>query len=565
MSEFERLRQLLLGAEQERLQRHAQRLDALEADERLLPEHLPEILDEARRRRGDERIAQALASPVAHSLGAAVRDNRQTIVDALFPIIGPAIRKAIAEALRDFAEGFNRALESSLTPRGLRWRVEAWRSGMPYAQVVLRHTLKFRLDHLFLIERESGLVLHRESAPERADLDADAIGDFVRDSVAQEGSLASATVGEHLLWVIEGPRMNLAAFLRGVPPPQLRTLLQQRLERLHADLADPTAVLQAGAADAGAAFADQLELRELEHLAATTAEPERKPVKRWPVILALVLLTLVLVGWFVRDARWRTRVDALRSRVAAQPGLIVTGVTSHPWRSLELRGLRDPDSERPETLIDAQVLDPKLVRFAFQPMLSADPAIIKVRALRLLAPPEGVQLNVDAGGTLQLRGSAPQEWIHAARERAPWIAGVAAVDSGGLVPATDEEAQAYLRLQELVPSIEALRVEFSRDTEVADSGTVAALGARLREALQLAQLAHKRVRVEIFGASDATGTEEFNRTLRIARATWLRDALFQDGVPAAVLQLAPDDAGSGTLLQRVAGVRLAIEDGNGQP
>lgn len=570
MSEFERLRQLLLGAEQQQLDRHAGRIDALEAEERLRAEHLPEMLDEARRLRGDERIAQSLAAPVAASLGAAVRDNRQTIVDALFPIIGPAIRKAIAEALRDFAEGFNRALESSLTPRGLRWRFEAWRGGMPYAQVVLRHTLKFRLDHVFLIDRESGLVLHRESAPERADLDADAIagmltaiGDFVRDSVAREGSLASATVGEHLLWVIEGPRMNLAAFLRGVPPPQLRTLLEQRLERLHADLADPAAVLQAGSADAGAAFADKLELHELEQAVAESGEG-KKAVKRWPLLLALLLALLAGVAWWVRDARWHARVDALRARLAAQPGLVVTGVSSTPWRSVEIRGLRDPDAVKPETLLDAKEIGPDQVRFALQPMLSPDPAITATRARRLLAPPPGVQLEVDREGRLMLRGTAAQAWIDAAREHAPWIAGVAAVDVDGLAPASDPRAQARAQLRELVPRIEELRVEFSRDTDVVDGAEVERLAVALREALALAASAGQRVRVQAYGANDAPGGDAVNHELRARRAAWLREALVRAGVAEAVLEPAGGEVPSGgrILVQRAAGVRLHVEDGD---
>ena len=56
------------------------------------------------------------------ALGAAVRENRQVIVDVLFPVIGPAIRKAIAEALRNLVADVNGAIESSFTPRGLRWR-----------------------------------------------------------------------------------------------------------------------------------------------------------------------------------------------------------------------------------------------------------------------------------------------------------------------------------------------------------------------------------------------------------------------------------------------------------
>ena len=63
--------------------------------------------------------------------------------------------------------------------KGLRWRFEAWRTGASYAEVVLQHTMRFLIDHLFLIERESGLVMHRESAPDLPVLDSDAVSGMV--------------------------------------------------------------------------------------------------------------------------------------------------------------------------------------------------------------------------------------------------------------------------------------------------------------------------------------------------------------------------------------------------
>ena len=174
MSEFERLREVLLAPEQAELAR-------LRAAEAALPERLPELLDQAERGDQHEALHRALAPVVAAALTDAVRRDRRRIVDALFPVIGPAIRRAIAEALRGFAADLNRALEHSLTPRGLAWRFESWRSGVPFAQVVMKHSLRYRIDHLFLIERESGLLLHRHSAPELPDLDADAIAGMLTE------------------------------------------------------------------------------------------------------------------------------------------------------------------------------------------------------------------------------------------------------------------------------------------------------------------------------------------------------------------------------------------------
>ncbi len=203
MSDFDRLRQLLLADELAAIKDAGQRLEALERGQHELSQRLPGLIEKA----PQTEMSHALSTPVASALGSAVRDNSGSIIDALFPVIGPIIRKAISEALRGLMSDLNSVLERSFTLHGLKWRLEAWRSGVPYAQVVLKHSLRYRIDHVFLIERDSGLVLHRESSPGLPDLDADAIsgmltaiGQFVRDSVGHEGgdSLEAARVGEYL-------------------------------------------------------------------------------------------------------------------------------------------------------------------------------------------------------------------------------------------------------------------------------------------------------------------------------------------------------------------------------
>ena len=270
-------------------------------------------------------MSDALAKPLANALGAAVRENRETIIDVLFPVIGPVIRKAIAEALRTLVADLNGAIESSLTPRGIAWRVEAWRSGVPYAQVVLKHRLSCRIDHVFLIERESGLVLQHEAAADLAPLDADAIagmltalGDFVGDSVGREAgaALESVRVGEHLVWIVPGPRANLACFVRGVPPAELRTLLEQRLEEIHAQFTDGDLRSAGNMALRHELLSPQALLRDAD---AATA-PSQPGTARWPLLLAILLATAAL-GWFAASReRWNLRVDSLRAKLAAQPG-----------------------------------------------------------------------------------------------------------------------------------------------------------------------------------------------------------------------------------------------------
>src|SRR5262245_50811213 len=170
---------------------------------------------------------RALTPPVERAITASVRKNPGPLADALFPVMGPAIRKAVNAALAGMVDGLNRTLEHSLSWRSLAWRVEALRTGRSFGEVMLAHTLVYRVEQLFLIESTSGLLLQHLAPGTDGVRDADmvsgmltAIRDFVKDSfgVAGDDALEGLKVGELSIWIEQGPRAVLAGVVRGVAP-----------------------------------------------------------------------------------------------------------------------------------------------------------------------------------------------------------------------------------------------------------------------------------------------------------------------------------------------------------
>lgn len=535
--DFERLREILVGAERRELEAARSRIADLESTQIDLPQRLPAALESLRVGNDSTRIANALAEPVGQALGTAVRKNPQTLVDALFPIIGPLIRKAMAEALRTLVADLNSAVESSFTPRGIKWRFEAWRAGVPYAQVVLKHRLAYRIDHVFLIERGSGLVLQRESAPDLPELDADAIagmltalGDFVSDSVGTRGSdtLDSVRVGEHVVWVVPGPWANLASFMRGVPPAQLHGLLEQRLEDIHAQFsAEPDGDLRCAGNLALRHELLQPETLLREAVAAAESEPKTSP--KWPLLLALLLIGSAIGSYAISRERWNMRIDALRAQLSAHPGFVLTGIDSRPWREVTVRGLIDPDAAPLASVVRAAHLgsfEPRIVTTGY---LSSDDAVVVLRAERLLAPPGGVRLSV-AQGVLTITGDAPAAWIDSAREHAQWIAGVARVE-WETAPQQDLAVVARAQLQVAVDALAKLGVTFG-DATAATSGSdsVDAIASAARHAIALAAIAKVDLAFTSIGTTDELGSATANARLRTDRARWLALALAARGI-----------------------------------
>jgi outer membrane protein OmpA-like peptidoglycan-associated protein len=557
VSELSRLRALLLDPEQRELQQHQAAIAELQRVQAALPEQLPQWLDQVEAGPRRESLHRALAPVVAAALTDAVRRDRRSIVDALFPIIGPTIRKAIAEALRAFVADLNRALDYSLTPRGLAWRLESWRSGVPFAQVVMKHTLRYRIDHLFLIERESGLLLHRYSAPELPDLDADAIagmltaiGDFVRDSVQSpvdtEGGLASATVGEHLLQVYEGPRAVLACFIRGVPPTALADHLRAALEDLHRQQ-DETGE----GFDWDASAAQALSLSDLVQLSGADA-PRVRPA-RWPMVLILLLLAGLVGAWSWQQWQRQEQGQRLRTLLSSTPGWELLDL--HYDQSWQLRLLRDPDSAPTSALAGQLGVPDAALRIDARPFLALDDELLALRARRLLQPPAEVQLGV-RGAVLTATGSAPRSWIEQFDAQARWVPGISRVDAS--LQSTPDDA-ALARLATLQAALAARQVPFRRGhSELDDAGLLATqeLNRMLVEALQLAKTLQMSAQIVVHGWSDDTGSGSLNAKLRAARGQTLQEELVSQGVPQGILRI---DASADTAAAPAAGVSLLLE------
>ena len=109
---------------------------------------------------------------------------------------------------------------------------------------MLKHTLVYQVEHVFLIHRHTGLLISHVAAENAAGQDPQlvssmlvAIQDFVRDSFtgAEQQGLDTVRLGELWLWSEPGPFATLVAVIRGNPPEGLHDTLRGVLSRIHAE------------------------------------------------------------------------------------------------------------------------------------------------------------------------------------------------------------------------------------------------------------------------------------------------------------------------------------------
>ncbi len=531
-ADMEELRALLVSPEQAELERVDARLSAIEnRDAPLEPDELAELLPAAivARSQRDKKLAAALEPTVEETLRGSVRRNPTPIVEAIFPVIGPAIRRAISEALASTMESVNRTVEHQFSPQGVKWRLEAWRTGRSFSQVVLAHTLLYAVEEIFVVHNETGLPLvHVEQGGTDPLEDNDTalvtsmltvVQEFVRDSLGGEAgdTLETVEYGDLLIWLESGPRASLAAVIRGTPPRTLRERFQQLIEHFHGDYA--TAL---GAFDGDASA---FELAEPEFVEALGSQYEARERSRWKVwVFGLLVLALVAFVAF-RFAQTRANWSDLVRELDAQPGIVVTeaGRAGGQWY---VNGLRDPMAVPVDSIVARSALRGAAIRRHFEPYQTSASEIVAQRASRVLDAPESVDFEM-FDEVLTASGAASNDWILEARRRAELLFAVAGYDDAAV------ENLDLTRALSQVDQIEGAPVSFPiGQTRPSDPAAIQSMVVEVAQVVAELQRLGKTVVIHVVGSATPTGTDETNEYLSRTRAVTLAEAIRAGGVPS---------------------------------
>src|SRR5215469_115745 len=324
---YRELRELILAPEQDAIERLHHRVDDPLSRTEDVGSVVAEAIQLRRKQGGDEALSSALSPTIETALRESVRKDPGTLADALFPVMGPAIRRSILETLRAFLESFNQVLDQSLSIRGLKWRLEALRTGRSFTEVALLHSLVFRVEQVFLIHKKNGLSLGHAVASSVAMQDPtlvsgmlSAIQDFVRDSfhTAQGQGLNRMNVGDLDVWIEEGPYAIIACVIRGIAPRDLRDRMAEVLENIHREYAEQLNRFEGDSAPFAKLNTELARCLELRY------KEESQPRGFGFVYATAAIVFLVVASWLawrtVQYRRWELLVNNLR----AQPGFVIT-------------------------------------------------------------------------------------------------------------------------------------------------------------------------------------------------------------------------------------------------
>jgi hypothetical protein len=347
--QLEQVRQILLK------QKLEQTKTEIQSESRVA---VAKVLSEALHDRdsADGSVQKVLQPMVAKSVEKSIKKQRQDFVDYLYPLVGSLVRKAVSVFFTDFIEKTNDIIENSFTFKGLKWRINAWRSGISFSEYVASQTFLFRVEQVLLIHKETGNLLHSLSASASDTQDADlvsamlsAINDFVADSFQSptqesgEQHLGQIKTDDFTLFIRQAPQVILVAAVTG-------NMSRAGLEQLQFTLEEIQRIyfneLQNYAGDAKP-FDSTSGLLQDCLLAEEKTNIDEKNKRPWYGYITLGLLAIVLT-WYLYGW-WAThQVVSKIEDLSPPPGIVVQELISSGRYEVQLSILRDPVA--PETL-----------------------------------------------------------------------------------------------------------------------------------------------------------------------------------------------------------------------
>ena len=476
-----------------------------------------------------ESIAQALAPEMGKAITAQIALERDSMVDALYPVIGSTIAKYMAEAIKTI----NEKVSNSLSIEGVGRKIRSQVQGVSEAELILKESMPFRVQAIFLIHKASGLVIAEAQHSGEYQLESEmvagmltAISSFVNECIVQPGQISELNqieYGESKIMLEIAGYCYLAVVTKGETPAPFIKKMRQTVSSIIISYGQSINEFNGNPRT----ISDDLQPL-LESLFQTVTE-EKEKVKKPPIALVgigLAVLSLILVPWGIYQYRSsidrRLEANAITA-LASTPELAVYRLdVAVDGKTLKLTGklpnqeLRTKAAKIVASTVPKLQLDNKIIAVDVPP----DPVLTAAEVKRITAV-----LNQSSGVAISSRYGDRKVTVE-----------------GTVIDGAD--AQKIAQSLKQIPGVEsvvstvkldplkiATRIYFDQGTTTLDS-TYGETIASVKNFMDQYPQKH----IKIIGHSDRTGELVTNQQLSLRRAVAVRDALVRQGADPQRLQ-----------------------------
>lgn len=253
----------------------------------------------------EDAISEALGSEMGKAIKTQIEVEKDAMVDALYPVIGDTISKYMVEVVKEI----NNKVENTLSPEGFQRKLQAKLKGVSEAELILQESIGCHVQAIFLIDKDSGVVIQEIQNSEQRALDADmvagmltAIRSFANDCIVSGSELDSIDYGNWQIHLEVAGYCYLAVVLKGEPNQKFLT----RIRRVFGDI-----ILHQG--DALEKFEGNIDVipnsvnAKLTQLIESEDNSEEKASSPKVLLWLLVfILAIVLIPWGISSYHSKT-------------------------------------------------------------------------------------------------------------------------------------------------------------------------------------------------------------------------------------------------------------------
>ena len=324
----------------------------------ILSRSIAEII--ARKAQSDpEELGRALQPVISPAIKEEIADNRDQMIDVLYPILGGMIARYVTNAIRELLETIDRKIEERLSFQKIKRKIKARLSGVSETELLLEESFTARILSIFIVQRESGLLIAESNwgdteidDPQMVASMASAIKDFINDWIRETREVSEVQLvsyGTSSLYIESAGSVYLIAFLEREPDYEQRERINEFFAKL---LKKYHTFFAKFDGDSQAEEIKEIERTINEFIAqinerVSQGEKTDSPVPVRVVLSILLLLILLPVGYrLYRDYRIHRLEEKVRQKTALEVKIdsegdhwIVSGTVPDLRRYDELRSV----------------------------------------------------------------------------------------------------------------------------------------------------------------------------------------------------------------------------------
>ena len=182
-------------------------------------------------------MSEALKNVLASSISREIEENKDKMVDALYPVLGGMVSRYVSNTIIEIRDNIDKKIDEGLSLKRLERKIKSKLTGVSESELILQEETRAKIRAIFVIQKDTGLLIAESSwqndefeDPHIVASMASAIKDFIEDwikSNQEDTKVQLVSYGNATLYIESAGSVYLIAFLDQEPDIEQRKRIQK--------------------------------------------------------------------------------------------------------------------------------------------------------------------------------------------------------------------------------------------------------------------------------------------------------------------------------------------------